>query len=1508
MPSDALSTNIGRLNNSIEKILPMLNAVITGSKQGSNTSDNKNSSSGSQKSDPAIKAMSSGVYLSFIVDNASSKELIKATGAMNEIIKSAGEINRASVDEFKNSMINISTGVNSLKKITAIDVKSITALNKFVMKLLDTQVAINAINPDSFDKINVVSEKLKSIKTVNLGGVNSFLTATTALSKLFTIPKRSGSFWDPGQLFKYVYGDDFDNLIYNINKVKNLNTSAVSKINILVNAVRGLNALTTTKTKIHPSQIAHIFSALGDMDVTDVVKQFNAFAKINSKTAGGVNEFFNILSSLNKVEKINVSRSIRMIKKIFRKLNGVSFSLDIKFPKSAGDAFAGFNHLIESFGKIENIHPNKIHQKLKRLNKAFWDIREILETAVLGYKTKDGHPGTGSVFSKPTEALKLKKAMDVMNDFCKISSMLSKSLALTGLIGPIAAIGALWNQLIFTGTIKILNKLTGIKISENISKTLNALASFGLKMAGITALLVLTAKLIGTTGVGAIVGTLALFGVITAAMVGVAAMMKKINVRNLTGLKSLSIFAAAMAGTTAVIVLASKLIKGVGIGEIAGTVALFGVIGVGLIGVAKLANFLGVREIKGVTSLSVLALTMVGVSASIILISTMYAAADSGAIWATLGLMAATAASLVLIGGLSALMAAPISLLGAVNIGILALITVGYTVAIINLAPEIKKVGYGDILKTLGIMTLVSASLIGVGALMVLANPIILPSLLGAIAISALAIAMTTVVKNVIEVDKIIKANKELFEVVNVDGKRRIRAMATLEPVFDSIFSIGSQFIGSSWVSYRRTKRTIKNASQVLDLVNKFTKILTNFNKSGIDPKEVQDLSYNIGSGITVFINITLQTMAEAEESSKKTIRQTRRTFRMVNKLFKTTDKFLDMIREFSAQNENGQSAIDLARSSATNIALGLRSFIDSFFEGMDSTAKDDDFELRGKMKIKKIRRNLRMVRQLLDIVPSFLKSIKTASELSANSEEIGVIATNIGNSITAFTNIIFEKFGNDNKKTSGKIRSQIRNFKNLMSPVTKFAEMVSSYRADSGKLAHVTFDSEGNAHVGEYINTEEIAGLIALSVTMFTDTLYDSLRNYGGLRGSTIKRTMQLLESIGPINTFIDAISKYGGDSNGNLIIYDFNNLDESGNPKVKSTVDIKNIAGALGSTITTFLSDFYSNTNIDNWNSISGKNIRRGNRKIGKLIDIIDPLTSFTEMLSAFGSDDKLYTVDESGKRTFVNVTNIANAIASNIRTFLDALYSHSDEWTAISGIKDIISSVGTNMKLGKLGKIIDPINSFMTLLTSYKWDGESLIIKDSDGSSRTINLAQAGTNIANGITAFTESLYADLDSESGGLKEGGKAVLKFGRDFKEAFDNIDKALKKSDNDKRITELKKLGAEFKNLANNIDKMVSSSNNVAEALNKVNINAEESSGASESVSTPEVEGYSDNSKRAKRKNRGKGEEIDLNELGDTVTDAITVGIQDAFKNLYKFKVNCVYDKTMQELILTRSV
>lgn len=1508
MPSDALSTNIGRLNNSIEKILPMLNAVITGSKQGSNTTDNKNSSSTNQKSDPAIKAMSSGVYLSFIVDNASSKELIKATGAMNEIIKSAGEINRASVDEFKNSMINISTGVNSLKKITAVDVKSITSLNKFVMKLLDTQVAINAINPDSFDKINAVSEKLRSIKAVNLNGVNNFLTATTAISKLFTIPKRSGSFWDPGQLFKYVYGDDFDNLIYNINKVKNLNPSAVSKINILVNAVRGLNALTTTKTKIHPGQIAHIFSALGDMDVSDVVKQFNAFAKINGKTATGVNEFFNILSSLNKIEKINVSRSIRMIKKVFRKLNGVSFSLDIKFPKSAGDTFAGFNQLIESFGKIENIHPDKIHRKLKRLSRAFWDVREILENVILGYRTKEGGAGTGSVFSKPAEALKLKKAMDVMNDFCKISSMLSKSLALTGLLGPLAAIGSLWNQLIFAGTIKVLNKLTGIKINESVNKTLNALASFGLKMTGITALLVLTAKLVETTGVGAIVGTLALFSVITAAMVATAFAMKKINVRDLNSLKSLSIFAATMAGTTAIIVLTAKLIKGVGAGEIVGAVAVFSVITAVMVGIAKLANFLGVREIKGVTSLSVLALTMVGVSASIILISTMYAAADPGAIWTTLGLMTVTAASLVLIGGLSGLMAAPTSLLGAFNIGILALITVGFTVAIVNLAPEIKKAGYGNILKTLGVMTLVSASLIGVGALMVLANPIILPSLLGAIAISALAIAMTTVVKNVIEVDKIIKANKEIFEVVNVDGKRRIRAMATLEPVFESIFSIGSQFIGSSWVSYRRTKRTIKNASQVLDLVDKFTKTLTDFNKSGIDPKEVQNLSYNIGSGITVFINITLQTMAEAEESSKKTIRQTRRTFRMVNKLLKTTDKFLDMIKEFSAQNENGQSTIDLAKSSAITIALSLRSFIDSFFDGMDSTSKDDDFELKGKKKIKKIKRNLRMVRQLLDVVPSFLKSIKTASELSVNSEEIKTIATNIGNSITAFTDTIFEKFGDDDKKTSRKIRSQIRNFKNLMTPVTKFAEMVSSYRAEGGKLAHVTFDQEGNAHVGDYINTEEIAGLIALSVTMFTDTLYDSLRNYGGLRGSTIKRTMQLLKSIGPINTFIDTISKYGADTNGNLIIYDFNNLDEFGNPKIKTTVDIKNIAAVLGNTITAFLSDFYSETNINNWNSISGKNIRQGNRKIGKLIDIIDPLTSFTEMLSAFGSNDKLYTIDESGKKTFVNVTNIANVIASNIHTFLNALYSHSDEWTAISGIKDIISSVGTNMKLGKLGKIIDPINSFMTLLTSYKWNGESLIIKESDGSSHAINLAQAGTNIASGITAFTESLYKDLNGESGGLTEGGKAVLKFGRDFKEAFNNIDKALKKSDNDKRIAELKKLSTEFKNLASNIDKMVSSSNNVAEALNKVNINTEESSGSSESVSTPEVEGYSDNSKRAKRKNRGRGEEIDLNELGDTVTDAVTVGIQDAFKNLYKFKVNCVYDKTMQELILTRTV
>lgn len=1505
MPNDALSNNIGRLNNSIEKLLPMLNSVIASSKQESAVTNSSVSSVG-QKSDPAIKAMSSGVYLSFIVDNASSKELIKATGAMNEIIKSAGEVNRASVDEFKNSMLNIATGVNSLKKINSVDVKAITALNRFVMKMLDTQVALNAVNPDTFDKINVVSEKLKSIKAANLSGINSMSKGMVAIAKLFTIPRQRGSFWSPVDLLGFIDSYDFDKMVDNINKIKSLNTSAVNKINQLVTAVRALNRLTTSKVRIHPGRISYIVNELADMDIEEVVKQFNSFSKINAKTAEGVNEFFNILASLNKIEKINVNKSIRTLKKVFRRLNGVSFTLDIKLPKSAADAFAGFNELIESLDNIENINPGKIHRKLKRLDDVFLDIRHLLEDVILGYKTKDGKPAAGSVFSKPAEALKLKKAIDVMNDFCKLNSMLTKSLAFTGLLGPLAAIGSLWNQLIFAGTIKILNELTGVKIDDSVNKTISAMASFGLKMVGITALLVLTTKLVETTGVGAIIGTLALFTSITAAMVGVAAIIKRLDVKDLTALKSLSIFAATMAGVTAMVVLTAKLIKDTGVGEIAGALGVFLTIGVIMGGVAWAANKIGVKEIQGVKALSVMALTMVGVTASIVLISNMYAAADPGMVWTTLGLMATTGVVLVGIGGLSSLMSSPTSILGAVNIGMLALITVGFTAAIIQLSPEIKKAGYNNILKTLGIMTLVSASLIGVGALMTLANPIILPSILGAIAVSALALAMTDVVKNVIETDKIIKANKEIFEVVNIDGKKRIRAMATLEPVFNSIFSLGSEFFETSWVSYRRTKRTIKNAGQVLDLVDKFTKTLVSFNKSGIDSKDIQSLSYTIGSGITVFINITLQTMAEAEEASKKTIRQTRRTFRLVNKLLKTTGKFLDMIKEFSVQNENGQSTIDLATSAATTIALSLNSFIDSFFNGMDRDFKDDDFEIKGKNKIRKIRKNLRMVKQLLNIVPSFLSSIKTASELSVNTNEISSIAVNIGNSITKFTSIVFNAFDDADKKTSKKIRSQIRNFKNLMSPVTKFMKMVSSYRSEGETLAYVTIDNEGNAVVGEYINVKNIAETIAGAVSGFITALYDGIAKYDSIKGSTVKKVQRLLNTVGPINTFIDTISKYGVNE-GNLVIYDFDNIDERGNPRIKSIVDIKNIASALGNTVTTFLADFYSDENIEKWNTISGKNIRKGNRKIGKLIDIIDPLTSFTEMLSSFGSDDKLYTVDESGKKTFVDVTNIANAISSNIHTFLNALYSHSDEWNMIAGIKDIISTAGTNMKLGKLGKIIDPINSFMSLLTSYKWNGETLIIKEQDGSSREINLAQAGTNIANGITAFTESLYKDLNGESGGLAEGGRAMLKFGKDFKEAFDNIDKALKKSDNEKRIAELKKLGAEFKNLANNIDKMVSSSNNVTEALNKVNINNEES-GSSESAATPEVEGYTENSRRAKRRNRSRGEEIDFGELEDTVTNAVTTGIQDAFKNLYKFKVSCVYDKTMQEIILTRTL
>lgn len=156
-----------------------------------------------------------------------------------------------------------------------------------------------------------------------------------------------------------------------------------------------------------------------------------------------------------------------------------------------------------------------------------------------------------------------------------------------------------------------------------------------------------------------------------------------------------------------------------------------------------------------------------------------------------------------------------------------------------------------------------------------------------------------------------------------------------------------------------------------------------------------------------------------------------------------------------------------------------------------------------------------------------------------------------------------------------------------------------------------------------------------------------------------------------------------------------------------------------------------------------------------------IVDPVSKFAQMLTGLTNGNEPGTLRpvilSDGKIILgpeVKVVEVAALIAQSISTFAKNLYGDGDSlpsWMSFTRKEKHRNRVKNAM--GTLAEIVEPIDTFVQLLTSYQSAGPNMIRKikfDSNGNldmkSPAVNVVEVSSAIASAISVFANRVFGD------------------------------------------------------------------------------------------------------------------------------------------------------------------
>ena len=404
--------------------------------------------------------------------------------------------------------------------------------------------------------------------------------------------------------------------------------------------------------------------------------------------------------------------------------------------------------------------------------------------------------------------------------------------------------------------------------------------------------------------------------------------------------------------------------------------------------------------------------------------------------------------------------------------------------------------------------------------------------------------------------------------------------------------------------------------------------------------------------------------------------------------------------------------------------------------------------------------------------VKSIAEAVKMCNDAGISLDDLGTIGKKMGDGLVAFANNIINGLSSLSLWTVWKVGLMMKPISNMVNVCSKFLKMISSFSTEDcteDELRPVFYnEANGTFDVAPKINVPNIGMAIGVGFANFARAVITGLEDLGLWATYKVGYMMKpISKMINTCSQFLKMISGFTTDgeldSTGeNVIITPVYYNEEKGTFDVGKPIDVM----AIGMTIANAFGAFAV--------SLSNrlKDIDFDDYDFGSMPDMITSVSKFVEMIadisegSTDGKSINMYMRDgegtyiKKGNKYVVKKVDVHQAglnIAKGFATFIDTLFWEMDSET---GRHNYFKKCMEN----GVGDILGVVEHFLTMISDYgttNGDFITMYLKDKDGNyirkggkfiTKSVNLKATGLIIANAFATFIDTLFWEMDSETG------------------------------------------------------------------------------------------------------------------------------------------------------------
>ena len=395
----------------------------------------------------------------------------------------------------------------------------------------------------------------------------------------------------------------------------------------------------------------------------------------------------------------------------------------------------------------------------------------------------------------------------------------------------------------------------------------------------------------------------------------------------------------------------------------------------------------------------------------------------------------------------------------------------------------------------------------------------------------------------------------------------------------------------------------------------------------------------------------------------------------------------------------------------------------------------------------------------------------KDGNPTYGNPVDIKKVTKVVTDSLVYFAKAMSETFKDLDIASTIKLAFAITVIGNMVNPVSKFAEMLTSFESvGKNKIRRIEYDKDGKLIDTPAVDIVSVSQQIADSISAFGKTLF-SQDNVDGWMTNILKRdgdskwgdlpfvktgperAMGILANIiSPVCEFADMLSQFESGEEGELLI---NEYDEKGKLKTTRHIKVVEVATNIANAVSAFAKELFTGPSMTAvWEKLSSSEGRikvfgmefgdsNMERAIGAFGAIIDPVVKFVNMLTTFTGPGGTFVIPpekEGEKEKVVNIQQVAQNITNSIKTFVMTITNmFGDDEDALSKFKDNTDA------------LVEKLNEFNEGLTNIKPFNGNVLINSANQIRKYISLilGAAKTNFAmftvvfQGIDLFIKSM---------------------------------------------------------------------------------------------------------------------------------------------------------------------